>query len=1688
MHLMLHFTRADKADDRYAFQFGREEYQLHGKGRTVATATLNWNEALIEDLELLRKPQGDPSVVQRVGDRLRRFLAKAGWNKHEADVAEAVKAGEPVFITISSNAAELYALPWELLTLESSGQRIGELPGVLLRYAWPGTETVPESPGRPEGGRILFAHSDSLGAVPADEHQRAILDACERGFYDENFTPDRDVIARASLDAIAQALEEAHDSDDSIAVLHLLCHGTSSGESGKEVFGLGLSDVRGRTSFVSPDRLRAFLSQDFARQIRLVVLGACDSANLGAFGNQVGGVAQAVHQAGIPAVVASRFPLTVKGSVRIVETLYDELLGGPSSLEDGVLSARERLLREQDNLDWASMQLYSRPEDGDDTRPVTFRPYRGLLPFRARHTRFFFGRDAERAEVLSDLQSLRELGEPRFLVVAGASGTGKSSVVMGGAVPDLLGRRGQQSDDEQDNRKRLERALGQLERLHTQTKSAFLLEGIETLRRGASEIGGGEEFWEYVVMRPSSQPMTALEQALAERSDPDGALLLIVDQFEEIFTHTESSEVRQAFCRRLWHLASDSTGIHILITIRVDFLGACGEIVVDEKSGLRLDSVAYDERHRVFIPKMARDKLRESIEKPAQKVGLELQEGLAEKILDDVGNEPGALPLVQYTLDLLWQERRSRVLELAAYEALGDDETSGVIGALRKKADDVIIELDPEGRKQARRLLVRLVRVGDDGQSSDTRRRLAIDEIQPKDSGEAEAFDRVLKTLVGERLLVRGEEAGRATVEVAHEALIRQWPLLKDWVTEDRGMLVELAEIERWADDYRAHKNLLEGDALGYALKVQERSHDELSDTARTMISRSVARKRRNRLFKLATFVAMMLGIVVTVFLWISARSAEREARENLEAATASEKKAKKSEARAVTSKKRMSIMSSVACAQGLSDENPTEGAACLRRVDDFKDSKLNLFYRETAVETLQEPLASGRVFGPQKAENLQAANADGSVVLAQDERGRMLVGAPNAKEGRVLSGHQGGLKQAFISDDGRRVLAIDEARVARVWDAATGEQAWSSERSVTAAALSSDGARVAFASDDLQIVVTQLDVDGEPVVIDAGRRAPTKGHEMPVLSIAFSPDGERLVTGSQDKSARVWHIRRKRHVMKLTAHTAEISSVAFSPSGDLVVTASRDRTARVWRVAPKYGRLSKLSHPGQVVQATFRDEDQVITVTGGEVYNWNASGFGEPMIYRGHDYAVRVAYIASGGDRHEQMFTIDSNGIGRTWDLSSSNDGFFTSLRRHRQAISGAAFTPGGKPVTAGRDGLVCLWHGPRCEWINRGDRSEIFAMSVCETGEWVITASGTDAWMWPLSDGGRITHLLGEGRQSSHGRYVTSVDFSRDCETALTSSLDGTVVLWQVQGKGRGESIERIRSRPLSAMASARFRPAEPGRPATVGMVTRSGKAYLWNAETRELAELTLAERDGSPEQAGSAGDAAQGIGGDEAQKKADAKDNKLDSTQSNPIRALAFSATGDHVAVGAARGQVAVWRFTADGQHHRVSLAEGGHRAAVNAIAFNPEESCLLTGSDDGTGIIWSLGQGTCPFVARDAPPLELDKHKDAVRHALFHPRQDWAFTGSADGTLRLWDAARPGESIAASLRGASITGLAMSKDGERIVLGRADGVARTIDTTLDAESLDRRLRDLADRLHISDADDPGSPGAEVADRSE
>jgi formylglycine-generating enzyme required for sulfatase activity len=501
---------------------------------------------------------------------------------------------------------------------------------------------------------------------------------------------------------------------------------------------------------------------------------------------------------------------------------------------------------------------------------ATVSPYRGLLYFREEDAPFFFGRE------IATQRLLDAVTRQSLIAVVGASGSGKSSVVRAGLLPRL--RRGGDRVWEVATLVPGDRPLYALAAtlaplLEPDMNEVDRLIEITRLSRALQEN--------------DLKVRDVVERALAKQPGTD-RLLLVADQWEELYTLTPDEAGRRRFIDELLE-ASRTAPLSVVLTLRADFVG---QALAYRPLSDRLQDA------QVNVAPMTRAELERAITAPAGKVGLGFEPGLVERILDDVGEEPGNLPLLEFVLTRLWEDRRGGQLLHAAYESMGR-----LDGAIATKAEEVFGALAPAQQQAAQRVFLQLVRPGQGAE--DTRRRASLADI-------GEGSEPVVKKLADERLLVTapGGSGTGETVEVSHEALIRHWDRLKAWVDGDRefllwrerfrGLLAEwqrrdkdagallppafLAEAERWLGERADQLTADEREYIGQGVALRERDRRAEEDHRRAEQDR---REREIRRRSVRKTLALVLGLAVLVVLGTLGASAVR--RESIRRALASD-------------------------------------------------------------------------------------------------------------------------------------------------------------------------------------------------------------------------------------------------------------------------------------------------------------------------------------------------------------------------------------------------------------------------------------------------------------------------------------------------------------------------------------------------------------------------------------------------------------------------------------------------------------------------------------------------------------------------------------------------------------------------------------------------------------------------------
>ncbi|AFY34082.1 pentapeptide repeat-containing protein [Calothrix sp. PCC 7507] len=465
-------------------------------------------------------------------------------------------------------------------------------------------------------------------------------------------------------------------------------------------------------------------------------------------------------------------------------------------------------------------------------------PYKGLSYFDCTEAdaNLFYGRKALTDELLEKVRS------GNFLAVLGASGSGKSSVVRAGLLYQLkLGRRLSGSDTWQ--LKIFRPGINPLQNLAL----AFVESELSDIER-ASQLAKAEE----LIAKGAIGLGQLITAAQTQR------VVLVVDQFEETFTQCQDITKRQQFFECvLGALQRDDNKLCLIITMRADFFGKCLE---QEYGGL----AKKIQEHLVTVTPMIREELETAIIKPAQQVNLAVEPELVSQMIADVEDSPGSLPLLQYTLTELWQQRTEERLTLTVYSKLG-----GVRGTLQTRATEVYESLSLEEQQATKRIFLELTQLGEG--TEDTRRQVLQRDLVSSQHPEA-VINRIIQRLADEKLVVTSTLSNQiAVVDVAHEALIRHWLLLRKWIEESRDILrqkrkIEAAAIE-WRDRRRIKDYLLHGKRLREAedFYKQQTENLKLSDLSIKFIQASVRQRRNNRFRSIAVFLIIPLGLSVYV-------------------------------------------------------------------------------------------------------------------------------------------------------------------------------------------------------------------------------------------------------------------------------------------------------------------------------------------------------------------------------------------------------------------------------------------------------------------------------------------------------------------------------------------------------------------------------------------------------------------------------------------------------------------------------------------------------------------------------------------------------------------------------------------------------------------------------------------------------
>ncbi|MEV0259876.1 WD40 repeat domain-containing protein [Streptomyces sp. NPDC050617] len=1179
-------------------------------------------------------------------------------------------------------------------------------------------------------------------------------------------------------------------------------------------------------------------------------------------------------------------------------------------------------------------------------------PYPGLEAFGAEQADWFFGRGQLVAGLLDRLDRQTHEGGPQILVAP--SGTGKSSLLRAGLLPAIADGRLPGSARWpcavfSPTAAPLTALAAQLAHL-TGTSAQYM----------AQAMAFGAEYTAAVLRAALLRQQSESPQAQAPAPAP--RCVIVVDQLEELFTLRAEAPTLRRFLDVLAAIADAApdegpAGL-VVFGLRSDFYTQCA-------AHPQLQSALQD--RQLFIGPMTESGVREAILYPARAVGLEVEPGLVEVLLRDLSALTGPtaadasgagagdgryaaerLPLLAHALRATWQQRHGSVLTVDGYQSTG-----GIAHALANTADQLYDRLDAPGQQVARRLLLNLVKIGEG--TEDVRRPMPYETLLAHSRAPDRAAE-VVSVFTQARLLTRGADQ----VTLTHEALLRAWPRLRQWIDADRPGNLVRQELEDAAADWR-HKDrdarlLYRGSRLEAAGQWADAAPaDGPSTTATHFLTASLrqqrraARVRRTVIAVLSVLVLLATGAAAYAFVERSAAQDQRSVAEG---------------------QRNTAVFNQL-----------TAEADSLRGTNASLAAQLDLTaYRMKRTEDLRTHLLtdaniplSTALTGYDKSVLTVAFSPDGHTLATGGDGGTLRLWnvadpAHPKKIGKPLSGAIGNINSVAFSPDGR-TLATTGAKGAQLWNVSD------LDSPVPVGERHNDYA-VAFGPDQKKRILASAGFDGKLRLWNAADPArltelgePLTSGSGAISRVVFSPDGRTLATTTRDGATRLWNVTDPNRPTELGKAITGANRIAFSPDKRTLASTGRDAKVQLWNVSDpgnprKHGEPLD-GHIGVIFALAFSpDGNTLASVSGDQTARlWNVTDpalpaqLGDPLT--GHTGTIYdVAFSRDG----RTMATVGADRTVRVWNRPA------TLLTTHTRAANAVAFNRDGHTLaTAGDDGKVRLWDvtdsaGATLLKVALDHHTEaVRAIAFSRNGRMLATAGGDgNIWLWDVSDPKDPT-LKGKcpADDADAGADIVSVAFDRDGRTLAGAGDNEKVRLWNVTDPGRPVAL----GTPLTGRSVA-FSP--DGR--TLATAGGERNVRLWDVR--------------DPADRGSLGEPR--------------------SSQTDSIFSLAFSPDGRTLASASLDSTIQLWKATGPDRPAPLGAPRTGHTHAVVSVAFSPDGRMLASGSSDRTVRLWKVtgADGLTPLGER------LTGHTEGINSVAFSPDGRTLASAAGDHTVRLW----------------------------------------------------------------------------------
>lgn len=1252
-------------------------------------------------------------------------------------------------------------------------------------------------------------------------------------------------------------------------------------------------DVTGNslTIFQLAEALKTAIENGLA----LAIFNSCDGL----------GLAQALEKLHLPTVIVMREPIPN----RVAQEFFQHFISGFAidqlPLYLAVQQARRKLQGLEDDFPAASWLPVICQNPAVET-PTWLQlggmppcPYQGLFAFQESNAQFFFGREKVTQTLFQAVQ------QKPLVAVIGASGSGKSSVVFAGLIPllrqKLCGkdRSPYIASFRPGNSPFTSLANGLMQ---CSPLAQFIAQFLPKTNRSITEELEQQ-------LRQDPQGLSGLIQKLAQQ-DAAMQLILIADQFEELYTLCLEVD-RQNFLDMMLQAVSCVPPFTLVLTLRADF---CGQALA-----YRPWSDALQEAIQILGP-MNHVELQAAITKPAAKMQIKLEDGLIQKLINAMDEQPGRLPLLEFALTQLWSNQQQGLLRHQTYNEIG-----GVEAALANHAELVYAQLNAKDQLRSQKLFVQLVQPGTG--TEDNRRSASKDDVRP------ENWDLVTH-LASSRLVVtnRHESSGEETVELVHEALIRSWQRLRKWIQLDgefRLWQEQLRTTKRqWEKNDRDEEMMLRGKALADADYWQQHRCKELSLGEQNFISQSLQlrdhdikhhkRKQQLTIAGLTSGLAIAL-ILVAVAGWQWRQSHIRE----------SEALSKSSEALFATNKKLEALIEAIRAKRSLQ---------MLGGVDSPTQVAVDLVLKQAAYGLVEYNRLSGQV----DAIKGVSFSPNGQMIASIPETGVIKIWHVNGTLQADLTGHNDVVNAISFSPNSQKIVSAANDQTIKIWNVngtllqtVTGHSA-----AVNSVVFSPDGQKIASASNDKTIKIWNT----------SGTLLQTiTGHSAAVTSIVFSPDGQKLASASNDKTIKIWNTNGTL-LQTITGHSAEVTSVTFNPDGQKLASASNDKTVKLWSVN---GNLLQTitGHSAEVTDVSFSPDGKTIASASADktVKLWRNNGTLVTTLEGHSDIVWGVDFSPDG----QTIASASWDATVRLWHYKSP---LLTILSGHSAGITSVSISPHGQTIaSASDDKTIKLWD------INdtllktlTGHHGRVYHVTFSPDGQTIASASDDKTIkLWGI-DGTLLKTFSG------HSAAVWSVAFSPDGQTIVSASDDKTIKLWNIDG-----TLLKTLSGHQGTVFKATYSP--DGQ--KIVSVSNDKTIKYWNLDGVLL--KTIQAHNGtipgvaiSPD-----GQIIASASKDRTIKFWNPNGHLLKTIQAHNamVQALAFSPNGKIIASVSADNTVKIWNL--DGTLLKTLKRHG---SAVWGVDYSANGQVVASASADNTVILWNLKQ-----------LLELDELKYACQ---------------------------------------------------------------------------------------------------------